>query len=80
MFITFIVMILLISFNLTYYTVFAESSALNLKIQHAKDTNECGNSNNFSASMIPSVLFKFVICFFAGGIVADPRFIKLGLF
>lgn len=73
-------MILLISFNLTYYTVFAESSALNLKIQQEKNTNECNNASYFSASMIQSVLFKFVICFFAGGIVADPRFIKLGLF
>ena len=82
MFITFIVMITLISLNLTYNVVFtaSENGAEKTTNETQKISgHDCPPNFSFSPNVIQGVLFKFIISFFAGGIFADPRLIKLGI-
>lgn len=74
-------MITLISVNLTYNIVFSASeNGTEKNVNENKIINEHDKCPpNFSLNVIQGVLFKFIISFFAGGIFADPRLIKLGI-
>lgn len=81
----FCALILLISFTLTYYvTFFDEGKAIeeNQKQIEKENQNEDVCSNNAKTGttyFINSLMFKLMAAFFAGGILSDGLFIKMGI-
>ena len=83
----FCVLILTLSFILTYYTTLYEEKEI------VKDTAEIGISNpekisddfdicqteNNMLYFTGSLMFKLLIAFFAGGVVSDGIFIRMGI-
>lgn len=74
----FCAMILFISCSLTYYVSFYDEEkhiVANLEIK--QDENDiCGNQPNF---IIGTFFFKIMAAFFAGGVLSDRLFIKMGI-
>ena len=74
----FCIMILIISFMLTYYVTFFNEE---LKLEK-QDLNEINNETENCISSLTSfkfALLKVIGAFFAGGIIADGIFIKFGI-
>jgi len=83
----FCVLILVLSFTLTYYVTFYNEEkvidlAKNKNIQNLnqnEDLQLCDGSNINYTYFINSFLFKLMGAFFAGGILSDGMFIKMGI-
>lgn len=76
-FYVFCVLILMMSITLTYYMTFYEKE-YNIKVEMNK--NESFDICQENNSIFNHVYTKIVLAFFAGGIVSDRIFLKLGVF
>jgi len=76
-FCVFCLLIFSLSIALTYYITFSEEENLNkLEINKIENTELCQESNITSNTFY----LKIVLAFFAGGIVSDRLYLKLGVF
>jgi hypothetical protein len=73
----FCVLILTISFALTYYITFSQEENYQ-KVEVIKIENKEICQETYT--VINSFYLKIVLAFFAGGIVSDRLFLKLGVF
>jgi hypothetical protein len=73
----FCALILILSVTLTYYVAFYDEEKA-AKVVIEKQDEGCGNSS--STYFINSFIFKIMGAFFAGGMLSDGLFIKLGIF
>jgi hypothetical protein len=76
-FCVFSVLILMLSVTLTYYITFYEiENDKNVEV-NKRNTNDVCQENN---SIFNHIYMKIVLAFFAGGIVSDRIFLKMGVF
>jgi hypothetical protein len=74
----FCALILLISFTLVYYITFYEEKLLADKIEKFEETpQECNKDQ--PSYFIYSLCFKLMAAFFAGGILSDGLYIRMGI-
>lgn len=76
-FCAFCLLILSLSIAITYYITFSEEEYINkLEINKIESTELCQESNTATNTFY----LKIVLAFFAGGIVSDRLYLKLGVF
>jgi hypothetical protein len=70
-------LIFLISIALTYHISILEGKDITHLTTPIKEENDCGNGQNF---FVGSFYFKIMAAFFAGGMLSDRLFIRIGIF
>jgi len=78
----FCALILMISFTLTYYITYYEINEESKEVhnlKHVEIEDEKGCNNEKVSYFIYSLCFKLMAAFFAGGILSDGLYIRLGV-
>ncbi len=77
----FCALILLITFSLTYYVSYYEQEQPRLenKLENEKSENPICESNR-GGYFINSIYFKLMAAFFAGGVISEGLWLKIGIF